>query len=370
MPTDEVAGTPAGRARAEIRSSHLLSMFGDAPDRVLIVDERGAFLGKTSERLRVSIKGQTIRETPLFDLEHVLLTGGGVSISTDAIAACAELGIPVDILNGRGEPRACLIASALGATVQTRREQMRAFDDHRGGMLACAFATAKLINQARLLRYMAKYRKQSNPSLFSSATLAAGAVEAEMRFIGGLRAGTVDELRQQVLTHEGRGAARYWEAAQELLPGDLAWEGRETRGAQDPVNSALNYGYGILYSMVQRAIVVAGLDPYAGFLHTDRPGKPSLVLDLIEEFRQPVVDRCIFALCNQGTTLDMSDEGLLTLETRREIVRRIEARLETPDRYDGKHYSLRAILQMQARRLASFLRGDAAAYAGFTGRFG
>jgi CRISPR-associated protein Cas1 len=351
-------------------SSHLLTMFGDAPDRVLIVDERGAFVGKTSERLRVSIKGQVVRETPLFDLEHVLLTGGGVSISTDAIDACAELGIPIDILNNRGDPRACLVASALGATVRTRREQLRAFDDRRGAALARAFATAKLANQARLLRYMAKYRKRASPALFGATTLAAGAIEAEMRAISGLHGSTVDEIRQQILTHEGRGAARYWEAAQDMLPGGLVWEGRETRGAEDPVNCALNYGYGVLYSMVQRAIVLAGLDPYAGFLHTDRPGKPSLVLDLIEEFRQPVVDRCIFALCNQGTSLDMSDDGLLLLETRREIVRRVEARLETPDRYDGKRYPLRIILQLQARRLASFLRGDAAAYAGFTGRFG
>jgi CRISPR-associated protein Cas1 len=318
----------------------------------------------------VSIKGQTVREVPLFDLEHVLLAGNGISLSTDAIDACAQLGIPIDVIDNRGEPRACLIASALGATVRTRREQLRAFDDPRGAALACAFAAAKLTNQARLLRYMAKYRKQSNLALYGMATLAAGAVEAEMRAISSVRGGTVDDIRQQVLTHEGRGSARYWAAAQALLPASPVWEGRETQGAEDPVNSALNYGYGILYSMVQRAALLAGLDPYAGFLHVDRPGKPSLVLDLIEEFRQPVVDRCIFALCNQGTQLDMSADGLLSLATRHEIVRRIAARLEAPERYDGRRHSLRAILQMQARRLASFLRGDAAAYSGFTGRFG
>jgi len=58
------------------------------------------------------------------------------------------------------------------------------------------------------------------------------------------------------------------------------------------VNSALNYGYGILYGQVWGAVMNAGFEPFAGFLHLDRPGKPSLVLDLIEEFRQPIVDRC------------------------------------------------------------------------------
>ena len=357
---------PSSARRA---TSHLMSVFGDAPDRVLIVDERGAYVGKTSERLRVSRKGETLREAPLFDLEHVLLAGEAVSISTDAISACAEAGIPIDVISARGEPRGCLFAPALGATVRTRREQLRAFDDARGAALSCGFAVAKLTNQARLLRYMAKYRRQTRPELFGSVILAAGAVEAEMRAIRIIRGANADEVRTAVLMHEGRGAARYWQAAQDVLPAEMGWENRETRGAEDPVNSALNYGYGILYSMVQRAILLAGLDPYAGYLHVDRPGKPSLVLDLIEEFRQPVVDRCIFALCNHGSTLAVGEDGLLTLPSRQEIIRRIEARLEAPEAYAGKRYPLRAILQMQARRLASYLRGEAIGYSGYIGRF-
>ena len=356
--------------RGKQPGSRLISIFGDAPDRVLVVDERGAFVGRSSERLRVSLKGTVLRETPLFDLEHVLLAAEAVSLSTDAITACAEAGIPIDVIDGKGEPRACLVASALGATVRTRREQLRAYDDERGAMLARAFAGAKLTNMARLLRYMAKYRRQTRPALAAAAMLAAGAVEAERRVLGALQGATVHELRQQLLTREGIGSAYYWRAAVELLPADLEWEGRETRGAEDRVNSALNYGYGVLYAMVQRAVLLAGMDPYGGFLHVDRPGKPSLVLDLIEEFRQPVVDRCIFALCNQGSTLVTGGDGLLTLDTRREIIRRVEARLEVPEPYGGKRYPLRIILQMQARRLASFLRGDAQEYTGFTGRFG
>lgn len=351
-------------------TSHLLALFGEAPERVLIVDERGAFVGKTGERLKVSVKGQMLREVPLFDLEHVLLAAEGISISTDAIGVCAEAGIPIDVIDGKGEARACVAPAALGRTVRTRREQLRAYDDPRGAELACGFAAAKLINQARLLRYMAKYRKESRPEVHCDAAMAANAIEFEAKVIVSLRGATVDDVRQAILTHEGRGSARYWKVAQDLLPEDAEWYGRETRGAVDPVNSALNYGYGVMYTMVQRAILLAGLDPYGGYLHVDRPGKPSLVLDLIEEFRQPVVDRSVFALCNQRSTLETGDDGLLTLETRREIVRRVEARLEVPERYEGKRYPLRIVLQMQARRLASYLRGEAAAYMSFTGRFG
>ncbi|MER3513307.1 MAG: CRISPR-associated endonuclease Cas1, partial [Chloroflexota bacterium] len=78
-----------------------------------------------------------------------------------------------------------------------------------------------------------------------------------------------------------------------------------------------NYGYGILYGQVERALVLAGLDPYAGFIHVDRPGKPSLVLDLIEEFRQAVVDRTVLGLVNKGVALEQDEEGRLTEGTRR-----------------------------------------------------
>src|SRR5439155_51969 len=79
------------------------------------------------------------------------------------------------------------------------------------------------------------------------------------------------------------------------------------------VNASLTYGYGILYSQVWGAVLNAGLEPFAGFLHVDRPGKPSLVLDLTEEFRQPVVDRAVIAHVNLGEPIGMH-EGFLDLE--------------------------------------------------------
>ena len=92
--------------------------------------------------------------------------------------------------------------------------------------------------------------------------------------------GEIDEIRERLLSIEGRAAQRYWSSIKDIIPAELAWPGRQTRGAKDLFNSLLNYGYGVLYAQVEQAILLAGLDPYAGFLHADRPGKPSLVLDL------------------------------------------------------------------------------------------
>ena len=90
------------------------------------------------------------------------------------------------------------------------------------------------------------------------------------------------------------------------------------RGATDLVNCLLNYGYAILYTCVQGAIIRAGLDPFAGFLHVDRPGRASLVLDFMEEFRQQVVDRTVFSMINQGTSLEI-EEGKLSDDTRKNL---------------------------------------------------
>jgi CRISPR-associated protein Cas1 len=108
--------------------------------------------------------------------------------------------------------------------------------------------------------------------------------------------------------------------------------------------------------------VLAGLDPYAGFLHADRPGKPSLVLDLIEEFRQTVVDRSIIGLVNKRVPLKQQEDGLLDEPTRHKIVEKIRERLESSELYEKKRQALRLIMQQQARHLALFLRGERERY--------
>jgi CRISPR-associated protein Cas1 len=124
-----------------------------------------------------------------------------------------------------------------------------------------------------------------------------------------------------------------------------------------------------LYPAVERALVLAGLDPYAGFLHVDRPGKPSLVLDLREEFRQAAVDRTVFGLLNKGVKLELDEEGRLTDASRRTLAEKVLERLSSDERYAGKKYPLKMVIQMQARHLATFLRGDRAEYTPFLARW-
>ncbi|MGA9351873.1 MAG: CRISPR-associated endonuclease Cas1 [Anaerolineae bacterium] len=335
----------------------------------LIVDQYGAFVGKHSQRLQVKVKGEKVMQAPLLHLEQVLITGRGVSLSADAIQACCQEGIPIHFVSTSGQPYAGLYAAGLTGTVQTRRAQIMAYEDDRGLALAMAFASGKVENQSRLLKYMAKYRKEADPSLYEELRLAAQEVLDHLEELRRLRAERVDEVRLQILAAEGRAAHRYWEALKLVVPEQYGWPGRRRRGAKDPLNAALNYGYGILYGQIERAVVLAGLDPYGGFIHADRPGKPSLVLDLIEEFRAPVVDRTVLGLANKRTQLAQDEKGLLTLETRRLLAERVLARLEAAERYERKRQPLRIIIQSQARHIATFVRGDRAQYKPFLARW-
>lgn len=332
----------------------------------LIVEETGAYIGKHQGRLQVRKGREILQQAPLMHLEQVVVSGKAVSFSAEAVAACAGQGIPIYFISFSGTPFASLYAAGLTGTVQTRRAQLLAYTDRRGVALALAIAEAKLKNQAALLRYLAKYRKEREPELYQELRLLALEVEDHLTELAKLvKWEQVDQLRSELMGLEGRAAQKYWQGVKQVVEVGPEWPGRKGRGAKDPVNSALNYGYGILYGQIEWAIVLAGLDPYAGFIHADRPGKPSLVLDLIEEFRQPVVDRAVFALLNKGSALKLDEKGMLTEEARQLLIGKILEKLDTPEKYGTKKVPLRIIIQSQARHLATFVRGDREHYRGF-----
>lgn len=335
----------------------------------LVVDEFGTFIGRHSERLQVRKGNEVVKEAPLFTLEGVIIASHGVALSTDAIAACADAGIPIHFVHASGRVSASIFSASLTGTVQTRRAQLEASQSQRGVALAKAFAFGKISNQAALIRYLAKYRKGIKPELHRELEQKANDILSCTTELRDLAGSTADELRLPLLSIEGHAAEKYWEAVRLAVRVPPDWQGRTGRGATDPVNAALNYGYGILYGQIERAIILAGLDPYAGFIHADRPGKPSLVLDLIEEFRVPVVDRTIFAMINRGSKLELDADNLLVPQTRRSIAENILARLDKPERYERKKLALRHVIQYQARHIATFLRGDRAHYRPFTVRW-
>jgi len=348
---------PDPAAARELRIDDGLTLVKSDDVSQLILSGYGLYLGKKSERLTVRKGKDVVYQFPFFRIHEVIVASRGVSLSTDLLEELCARGVRLNFLDSTGKPYAMLTSPMLTATVQARREQMRAFTDARGLAFARAIVIGKLKNQERLLRYFGKYMKHADPERYAQVARVAQALRGQAGKAKHVSGEQIDAARQTLMGIEGSAGRQYWDAVKAIVAGRVEFFGREHRGATDGVNALLNYGYGILYSQVWGAVVNAGLEPFAGFLHVDRPGKPSLVLDLTEEFRQPVVDRAVIAHVNLGEAIRM-DGGFLDLETRRAIGEKVMARLMATERYKGKQYQVRSIIQMQARRLASFLRGE------------
>ncbi|GAX88395.1 CRISPR-associated endonuclease Cas1 [Effusibacillus lacus] len=322
----------------------------------LIVDEYGYGIRKVSERLVIRDRDRKIvQEVPFFDVDDVIIASRGVSISSDVVEHCAEQGIPIHFLSYKGDPFAKLVSPSLQATIATRRAQLEAYKDRRSVVISKVFVGAKIRAQLNLIKYWAKNRRGNSSNLQSLFEETILVLERNLEDLNRLDGAAIDEVRGTLLSIEGRSAYLYWEVVKKLLKPELGFSGRDHRGATDPVNIVLNYGYGCLQNEISKAILLAGLEECAGFLHVDRSGRPSFVLDFMEEFRQPIVDRTVLALFTKGFSPKMEDDGL-SKESRRVIAQAITERLESKDRYEGKRYQLKTIIQRQAYHLATFLR--------------
>jgi len=339
--------------------------------RTIVVSGYGTFVGKRSERLLLRNAAAARKpkgdgeaapappleeEIPLFRVGEILVPPRGVTISSDLVEEAVSRGIPITFLSSNGQPYAMLTSPMLTATTQTRRAQLRALENEKGAQLVKKLVGAKLRNQASLLVYFAK-AERDEPTRRARVLEAAEEVRKARKLALAVEGSRPDDVRERVLGHEGLGARAYWNGVRALLEGRCEFEGRKGRGAVDPVNALLNYGYGILSSRVWAAVMLAGLDPFAGFLHTDRPGKPSLVLDLMEEMRAPVVDRAVFAHVRLGEPVRF-DGKLLHQDTRRRLADAVIERLEAKVTVRGKRLQLGSVLQRQARSVAMFLRGE------------
>lgn len=319
----------------------------------LLVSGQGLALGKSSERVTLKFQRKNCGSLPFFRLQEILVVGEGISVSTDLIGEACRRGIRIAFLSPSSRPVALLTSPYLTATVETRRAQLASTTNATGAGLARWLAAGKLHNQEKLLRYFGKSREGAAREPLDAG---ASAIRAARKSVLALGGANPDEIRGSVMGIEGAASRAYWSAISAVLPPSAGFRKRVHDHPSDPVNSALNYGYGILYAHVWGAVLNAGLEPFAGYLHTDRPGKPSLVLDLTEEFRQPVVDRPLFSWLTRGGALSLKG-SLLDDSSREEVAARVLARLNAEEPHRGARHQLRSIIQMQARLLASAVRG-------------
>lgn len=320
----------------------------------LLVNTPGTFIGLTNRGITATCKGKIVAQHHKDNLSQIIVTGQGVSMSSNLIDFCLTNKIPIDFFDHQGTHLGSIItAKYLQDSLWTKQCEA---DDALRNMLALNIITGKIKNQYSLLKYFHKYHKRHYPNLEEKLT----AIDNEyttFRIWKNKENPTSAEFMTKLLGHEAQIAVSYWDYIRELISDDkVNFERREHKGASDLMNSMLNYGYAILYVRVWQALLAARLNPFNSLIHVRQDNKPTLVYDMVEIFRSQVVDRVVISLIQKRHELEVRN-GLLTDETRRLLVKSVMERLSRYEKYQGVEMTMAQIILRQARLLAKAFEG-------------
>lgn len=319
----------------------------------LHITRPGIILGIAKNRFTLKESGKVIKSIPKAHITHIIVASDGVSLSTNVIRECARCGIPIDFVDRNHHPYASFVSFS-AALSQNALMQLEVIRLGKGMQFAYEFIEGKAKNQINYLKYLDKYHNRFDKPILSMQTTLKKARSAQ----------TPNEL----MGYEGQISATYWEALQTIVDERYGFAARHTQGAKDIINSCLNYGYAILYGKVRYALIKAGLSLHISYLHAHDERKPTLVFDMIEEFRTFVVDRVIISMANKNEPLKINAEGMLSEETKKLVAKNLFERLGSYTTWRKEQHKIEHIITHQAYLLARSVRGEDK-YSAFIGKF-
>ncbi|HOP77649.1 MAG TPA: type I-C CRISPR-associated endonuclease Cas1c [Thermogutta sp.] len=333
----------------------------------LFVTTQGTYLRKSGEAVAVCIEKQIRLRIPLINLGGIVCFGR-VSCSPALLAACARAGISVSFFTEFGRFLAVCQGFTSGNVLLRRTQYRWADDPEKTAILARMFVMGKIANTRSVLRRAA--REHEDPAAIRDISQIADQLTQILSMLE--HAGGVELVRGL----EGQASAAYFSVFNHLIltqKDHLKFTCRSRRPPRDPVNALLSFLYSLLVADVRGACEASGLDAGVGFLHRDRPGRPGLALDLMEEFRAILADRVALTLINRqqikpkdfinqpGGTVVLTDSG------RRRVLEEYQARKNETITHPflNEKMTLGLVPHIQARLLARVLRGDLDTYPPF-----
>lgn len=336
----------------------------------LYVTTQGAWLSKDGENVVVSLEGAERGRVPFHTIGSITCFGR-ILVSPPLMGACAERGITITHLTGAGRFLA-RVEGPVSGNVLLRRAQYRAADDPtRRDAIVKSVVAGKVLNQRAVVTRAIRDHGTNLPA--NAQQQLAQASERLANIVRRLeRPLDTDQLRGA----EGEAGNAYFGVLDHLVRGEkplFAFMGRSRRPPLDAINALLSFVYALLTSDARAALETVGLDPAVGYLHTDRPGRPSLALDLVEEFRPFFADRLVLSLVNRrqlsATDFRTLDNGatLLTEDGRKAVLVAYQERKrdEIQHAFLDERITVGLLWFTQAQLLARHLRGDLDAYPPF-----
>lgn len=336
----------------------------------LFVTTPGTYLAKDGETVLARVDGETKLRVPILSLSSIVCFGR-VSVSPALLGLCGERGVAVSFLTRHGRFLA-RVEGPVGGNVLLRREQYRRADDEGGATrIARAIVAAKIANSRTVL--LRELRDRSNGP-------GASAIESAVSHLGLLlRQLQSSESLDTCRGIEGAAARAYFEVFDHLIAQqkeEFTFRQRSRRPPLDNVNALLSFVYTLLVHDLRAALEGVGLDPAVGFLHRDRPGRPGLALDLMEEFRPWLADRLVLSLINlrqlSAKDFSRSESGGIHLsdEGRKTVLVAYQSRKqdELVHPFLRERATVGLLPHLQALLLGRHLRGDLDGYPPFSWR--
>jgi CRISPR-associated protein Cas1 len=275
------------------------------------------------------------------------------TLSTPAVLLAAQFHIPLLLFNGRGEVEARLWEPHFGSTAHIRLRQLHFSESPKGLEWIVENFGLKLQGQLAVLHFCANRVKAQAASIEEIA----GAMQ---KSFDGLQRQLPDQ--QALLANEARIGKLYWQGLSLAMEKHLPFEGRSRQPADDPFNCLINYGYGMLYALVETCVLTAGLDPHCGVLHAEQYDRPAFVFDAIEPFR-PWIDRLAveMALAKkiQPAWFEEKEQGMwLAAAGKKEWIPAVNGCMEERTLFAGRRIKRRDQVQHRMTTLAQYLLKD------------
>jgi CRISPR-associated protein Cas1 len=340
------------------------------------VKDQGATVRKRGERLVISKQGQTLDEYPMNLVSQVIIMGN-VQVTTQTMVDLVQRQVDVVFMSSFGKFRLRLEADNSGH-VQLRQKQLQQRDQGTLPLLvAKAIVDGKIHNQRVILQRQARRLeaggRDNGPVYVRDRGLFERSLTGMMQMQRDAgQAANLDSLRG----YEGRAAAYYFGAIRTLLDRSWGFERREFHPPPDPFNALLSFAYSLLLKDVRAAVQTVGLDVFMGFFHEAAPGRPSLALDLMEEWRPLIADALCLELVNRGSlrpeefvrsngrehAIELGEAGVTRVL--QAYGSRLSSRMQHPlaGAPPGGETTLQNALLLQAQLLARVIKGEAPAY--------
>lgn len=318
-----------------------------------MINKYGANISKEGGCFRLECDDES-KEISATKVEQIIISNSS-RISVDAIELAFNNDIDIVFIDKHGKYMGRLWNNCFGKAAKIRRNQLKLSENKLGLEIMEDILITKLKNQCMHLKKLSRNRKDERQNMIeeniSKIQEEAGKIKKTIHL-----ANSIQNFRYTIQGYEGNAGKVYFKTLSDLIPAKYKFEGRSKHPAKDEFNSMLNYGYGVLYSEIEKSCIEAGLDPYIGIMHTDYYNKKVLTFDLIEKYRV-YVEGMIFKLFTKNQIkneyfIRQNNSCLLNDKGKKLFYATYDQMINKSFRYNGRLLKLPQIIEMDCNELA------------------